>query len=70
VAAGIGFAAEALNRHSGLDPESRVFNWPDEELHERLWIPAVAGMAIGAAVTGVVGVTARATMRGGRHSVR
>jgi len=24
VAAGIGFAAETLNRHSGLDPESRV----------------------------------------------
>ena len=63
MAAGIGFAAETLSRHSGLDPESSVprswagagFNRPGEELHERLWIPAVAGMAVGAAVTGVVG---------------
>ena len=28
VAAGIGFAAETLNRHSGLDPESSVFKEP------------------------------------------
>ena len=39
MAAGIGFAAEARNRHSGLDPESRVprswagagFNWSSVE---------------------------------------
>jgi len=32
-------------RHSGLDPESRVFNWYVEDANKRLWIPAVAGMA-------------------------
>ena len=30
-AAGIGFVAETLNRHSGPDPESRVFNRPGAE---------------------------------------
>ena len=30
-AAGIGFVAETLNRHSGPDPESRVFNQPGAE---------------------------------------